>query len=77
MDKQYSLFSDTENKEKNKFAIGHGLILELRERYPQSALLFVQGVMVKKVNLTDKIRKKCLSSRLLSWVLKNHVWLRL
>ena len=59
MDKQYSLFSDTENnKEKNKFAIGHGLILELRERYPQSALLFVQGVMVKKVNLSDKIRKK-------------------
>ena len=35
-----------------------GLILELRERYPQSALLFVQGVMVKKVNLSDKIRKK-------------------
>jgi len=23
MDNQYSLFSDTENKEKNKFAIGH------------------------------------------------------
>ena len=59
MNKQYSLFSDTENtKEKNKFAIGHGLILELRERYPQSALLFVQGVMIKKVNLSDKIRKK-------------------
>ena len=58
MDKQYSLFSDTENKEKNKFAIGHGLILEIRERSPQSALLFVQGVMVKKVNLSDKIRKK-------------------
>ena len=59
MDKQYSLFSDTENnKEKNKFAIGHGLILEIRERSPQSALLFVQGVMIKKVNLSDKIRKK-------------------
>jgi hypothetical protein len=59
MNKQFCLFSDTENnKEKNKFAIGHGLILELRERYPQSALLFVQGVMVKKVNLSDKIRKK-------------------
>ena len=59
MDKQYSLFSDTENnKEKNKFAIGHGLILEIRERSPQSALLFVQGVMIKKVNLSDKIRRK-------------------
>lgn len=59
MNKQYSLFSDTENtKEKNKFAIGHGLILGLREGCPKSALLFVQGVMIKKVNLSDKIRKK-------------------
>jgi hypothetical protein len=58
MNKQYSIFSDTENKkEKNEFVIGHGLILELRERYLQSALLFVQGVLVKKVNLSDKIRK--------------------
>ena len=48
MNKQYSLPSDTKNnKEKNKFAIGHGLILELREPSPQSALLFVQGVMIK------------------------------
>jgi hypothetical protein len=59
MNKQYSLFSDTENtKEKNKFAVGHGLILELREGYPKSALLFVRGVMIKKINLSDKIRKK-------------------
>ena len=59
MNKQYSFFSDTENnKEKNKFVVGHGLILEIRERSPQSALLFVQGVMIKKVNLSDKIRKK-------------------
>jgi len=59
MNEQYYLFSDTENKkEKNKFAIGHGLILELRERYPQSALLFVKGVVIKKVNFSDKIRKK-------------------
>ncbi len=42
----------------SSFAIGHGLILELRQRYPQSALLFVQGVMIKKVNFSDKIRKK-------------------
>jgi hypothetical protein len=59
MNKQYSLFSDTKNnKEKNKFVIGHGLILEIGESSPQSALLFVQGVMIKKVNLSDKIRKK-------------------
>ena len=59
MKKQYSLFSDAESeREKNRFAIGHGLVLEMGERYPQSVLLFVQGVMVRKVDLSDRIRKK-------------------
>ena len=59
MKKQYSLFSDAESeRDKNRFAIGHGLVLEFGERYPQSVLLFVQDIMIRKVDLSDRIGKK-------------------
>ena len=59
MKKQYSLFSDAEReRDKNRFAIGHGLVLEFGERYPQSVLLFVQDIMIRKVDLSDRIGKK-------------------
>lgn len=58
MEKQRFLFTDIEDKEKNKFVVGNSLILEVKEDYPKRALLYLQGIMIKKVNFSDKVRKK-------------------
>lgn len=55
---QRALFGDLEDKGKKQYAVGNGLVLEVKENYPPSAFLYQQGVLIKKVNLADKSAKK-------------------
>jgi hypothetical protein len=55
---QKELFPDFGNDEKNKFAVGNGLTLTLKEGYPLTAILHRNREFLKEANLNDKLEKK-------------------
>jgi hypothetical protein len=55
---QRELFPDFGTDEKNKFAVGNGLILTLREGHPLTAVLHRNREFLKEANLNDKVEKK-------------------
>jgi len=57
---QDQLFSSVNDKPKNQFDLGKGLILEVKENYPQTAILSQNGIVIKRCKLADKTAKKLL-----------------
>jgi len=57
---QDQLFSSVNDKPKNQFELGKGLILEVKENYPQTAILSQNGIVIKRCKLADKTAKKLL-----------------
>jgi hypothetical protein len=57
---QDQLFSFVNDKPKNQFDLGKGLILEVKENYPQTAILSQNGIVIKRCKLADKTAKKLL-----------------
>ncbi len=57
---QDQLFSSLNDKPKNQFDLGKGLILEVKENYPQTAILSQNGIVIKRCKLADKTAKKLL-----------------
>jgi hypothetical protein len=57
---QNQLFSFDNDKPKNRFDLGKGLILEVKENYPRRAILSQNGIVIKRCNLADKTAKKLL-----------------
>ena len=57
---QNQLFSSLDDKLKNQFDLGKGLILEVKENYPRRAILSQNGIVIKRCNLADKTAKKLL-----------------
>lgn len=57
---QDQLFSFDNDKPKNKFDLGKGLFLEVKENYPRRAILSQNGIVIKRCNLADKTAKKLL-----------------
>ncbi|MCJ7542684.1 MAG: hypothetical protein MUO88_23795 [Desulfobacterales bacterium] len=57
---QDQLFSFDNDKPKNKFNLGKGLILEVKENYPRRAILSQNGIVIKRCNLADRTAKKLL-----------------
>ena len=57
---QNQLFSSVNTKPKNQFDLGKGLILEVKENYPQTAILSQNGIVIKRCKLADKTAKKLL-----------------
>ncbi len=55
---QRELFPDFGTDEKNKFSVGNGLILTLKEGYPLTAVLHRNREFLKEANLNDKVEKK-------------------
>jgi len=55
---QLVLSGNLEKKEKNHYAVGNGLVLEVKDNYPRRAFLYQRGVLIKKVNLADKTAMK-------------------
>lgn len=55
---QKELFPDFGTDEKNKFAVGNGLILTLKEGYPLTAVLHRNREFLKEANLNDNVEKK-------------------
>jgi len=55
---QKELFPEFGTDEKNKFAVGHGLTLTIKEGYPLTAVLYRNREFLKEANLTDKVEKK-------------------
>lgn len=58
MEDQNSLFADNGNINQNEFHLGKGLVIGIKEDYPRRAVLHRNGVVIKRVNLSDKISKK-------------------
>ena len=57
---QDQLFSSVNDKPKNQFDLGKGLSLEVKENYPQTAILSQNGIVIKRCKLADKTAKKLL-----------------
>ena len=57
---QDQLFSSVNDKPKNHFDLGKGLILEVKENYPRKAILCQNGIVIKRCKLADKTDKKLL-----------------
>jgi len=57
---QDQLFSSVNDKPKNQFDLGKGLILEVKENYPRAAILSQNGIVIKRCKLADKTAKKLL-----------------
>ncbi len=57
---QNQLFSFDNDKPKNRFDLGKGLILEVKENYPRRAILSQNGIVIKRCKLADKTAKKLL-----------------
>ena len=57
---QDQLFSSVNDKPKNRFDLGKGLILEVKENYPRKAILCQNGIVIKRCKLADKTDKKLL-----------------
>jgi hypothetical protein len=57
---QDQLFSSVNDKLKNQFDLGKGLILEVKENYPRKAILSQNGIVIKRCKLADKTAKKLL-----------------
>jgi hypothetical protein len=57
---QDQLFSSVNDKPKNQFDLGKGLIFEVKENYPQTAILSQNGIVIKRCKLADKTAKKLL-----------------
>ena len=57
---QDQLFSSVNDKPKNQFDLGKGLILEVKKNYPQTAILSQNGIVIKRCKLADKTAKKLL-----------------
>ena len=57
---QDQLFSSVNDKPKNQFDLGKGLILEVKENYPRTAILSQNGIVIKRCKLADKTAKKLL-----------------
>ncbi len=55
---QKKLFTDFVTDDKNKFSVGNGLILTLKDDYPLTAVLHRNKEVIKKANLNDKVEKK-------------------
>ena len=57
---QDQLFSSVNDKPKNRFDLGKGLILEVKKNYPRKAILCQNGIVIKRCKLADKTDKKLL-----------------
>jgi len=55
MSKQNSLFS-TSNKKRSP--LGNNIFIEVKSKYPRSAYLYRQNILIKQVVLSDKIAKR-------------------
>ena len=51
---QLALSGDLEKKEKNHYAVGNGLVLEVKDNYPRRAFLYQRGVLIKKVKVDSR-----------------------
>ena len=56
---QDQLFFFDNDKPKNRFDLGKGLILEVKN-YPRRAILSQNGIVIKRCNLADRTAKKLL-----------------
>jgi hypothetical protein len=75
---QNQLFSFDNDQPKNKFDLGKGLFLEVKEDYPRRAILFQNGIVIKRCNLADKTAKKLLVIEALEHgAMKSHLALAL
>jgi len=58
MGTQETLFSNPNDKDDNKIALGNGIFIEIRRDYPRSAYLYRRDILIKKVVLSDKIARR-------------------
>ncbi len=58
MSKHNTLFPTLVEDDKNKMPLGNGISIEIRTKYPRSAYLYRQDILIKQVVLRDKIAKR-------------------
>ena len=56
MNNQNSLFSTSNDK--NRIPLGNNIFIEIKSKYPRSAYLYRQDLLIKQVVLSDKIAKR-------------------
>ena len=54
---QDQLFSSVNDKPKNQFDLGKGLILDVKENYPRTAILSQNGIVIKRCKLAYSTQK--------------------